>query len=214
MIVYEMPISLYSFKLRLAIALKGASIEGHAPPGGTYRSEEFRSINPAGTIPALVDADFVLAETDAIVEYLDDTNVGNRLLPSDPRQRARTRMLSRWCDLRLEPHVRSLFPMIKTPSRDATLIATSDARIAAALTLFEETLDDLGPYALGQQPGLVDCGLTASLSWLSELTPILKLSARPGEKMMRTTAALRTNISTANIVSGYQARIRDWMVAT
>ena len=61
MYVIELPISLYSFKLRLAIALKGASIEGREPPGGTYRSAEFRKINPAGTIPVLVDGDFILA---------------------------------------------------------------------------------------------------------------------------------------------------------
>jgi glutathione S-transferase len=213
MYIYGLPISLYSFKLRLAIALKGACIDTQPPPGGTYRSAEFCAINPASTIPALVDGEFVLAEVDAIVEYLDDVNVGDPLLPSEPKQRARTRMLSRWCDLRLEPHVRSFFPMIQASAWDENVIASSDAHIAAALDLFEKTLDNDGPYALGERPGLVDCGLTASLSWLYEFTPKLKLAARPGAKLARSIAALRANSSTSATIADYQDLVRRWVVA-
>ena len=70
MLIYQLPISLYSFKLRLALRLKGIEIEMREPPGGGYRSDAYRAINPAGTIPALVDGQGLLAETDAIIEYL------------------------------------------------------------------------------------------------------------------------------------------------
>lgn len=211
MIIYELSISLYSFKLRLAIALKGAIIELRAPPGGTYRSTEFRAINPAGTIPALVDGDFVLSESDAIVEYLDDVHAGAPLLPSEPKLRARTRMLSRWCDLRLEPQIRSLFPAVKAATRDASFIAAADERIAAALVLLETRLDDEGPYALGAEPGLVDCGLMASMAWLAELTPALSLSARTGAKLARSVDALQNNPVTAEAITPYRLLVGKWV---
>lgn len=214
MIIYELPISLYSFKLRLAIALKGAAIELRAPPGGTYRSTEFRAINAAGTIPALVDGDFVLCESDAIVEYLDDVHAGAPLLPSDAKRRARTRMLSRWCDLRLEPQIRSLFPAVKAATRDASSIAAADERIAAALALLETALDDEGPYALGAEPGLVDCGLMASTAWLAELTPALSLSARPGAKLDRSVDALQKNPATAEAITTYRLLVGKWVSAS
>ncbi|MCA3514127.1 MAG: glutathione S-transferase N-terminal domain-containing protein, partial [Rhodobacter sp.] len=53
--IYQLPISLYSFKLRLALKLKGLDIELRDPPGGSYRSPDNLAINPAGTIPALID---------------------------------------------------------------------------------------------------------------------------------------------------------------
>lgn len=211
MYIYELPISLYSFKLRLAIALKGAVIEARMPPGGSYRSTEFRSINPAGTIPFLVDGDVALAESDAIIEYLDDKNVGETLLPSDPRLRARTRMMSRWCDLRLEPNVRMLFRMVKPAGRDAESIAAADTRISAALALFEQTLDDEGPFALGAKAGLVDCGLVASLTWFSAIAPTLELSTTPGHRIARTISAMRSSDATAEMIQGYQALVANWV---
>ncbi|MFA6265883.1 MAG: glutathione S-transferase family protein [Pseudolabrys sp.] len=211
MYLYELPISLYSFKVRLAIALKGASIELRAPPGGTYRSPEFRAINPAGTIPALVDGDFVLAESDAIVEYLDDMKCGAALLPEDPKRRARTRMISRWCDMRLEANIRVLFPMITPARRDLGIIAAADARIVAALDLFEQALDNDGPFAFGAEPGLVDCGLTAATLWLSAIAAHLPLSAKPGRKLQRTIDAMRANHTVATPIQLYEALIDGWV---
>ena len=88
--IYQLPISLYSFKLRLAIKLKGLHIELRMPPGGTYRSAEFRRINPAGTIPALIDGTLILSETDAIIEYLESKRYGGHV--SKPRRRPRLRL--------------------------------------------------------------------------------------------------------------------------
>ena len=211
MYVIELPISLYSFKLRLAIALKGASIEGREPPGGTYRSAEFRKINPAGTIPVLVDGDFILAESDAIVEYLDDARIGSPLLPSDPKERARTRMLSRWCDLRLEPAVRSLFPMVKSAEPDRAHIAATDTRIAAALELLEQSLDKEGPFALGTRPGMVDCGLVATATWLEGIRAKLNLSAEPGPNLARTIEAMSLHQTTGEMIRSYRMSIARWV---
>jgi glutathione S-transferase len=49
-----------------------------------------------GRVPALVHDDFGLAESNAIVEYLDDAFPDVPVLPRDPRQRARARQLMSW----------------------------------------------------------------------------------------------------------------------
>jgi glutathione S-transferase len=154
--LYATPISVYCCKLRLALALKGLYLPEIAPPDG-YVSAAYRAIVPQGTIPALVHDGFVLAESDAIVEYLDEIGAGQPLMPQDPRERARSRALSRFIDMRLEPSVRALFPLVGAgkPVPDPT---------RAALLRQIETLERLagdGPYLAGGQPGLPDCGLWA-----------------------------------------------------
>ncbi|XP_053625364.1 glutathione S-transferase 1-like [Plodia interpunctella] len=57
-----------------------------------HKSEEFLKINPMGTIPVLVDGDFVVSESHAILKYLLQQYGGERreeLYPSDARVRSR-----------------------------------------------------------------------------------------------------------------------------
>ena len=57
-------------------------------------------------VPALVDGDFSLSESSAIIEYLEDrwpAPAHAALLPGDPRQRARARQLMAWLRSDLMP---------------------------------------------------------------------------------------------------------------
>jgi glutathione S-transferase len=60
---------------------------------GEQRSPEFLKINPAGKLPALVDGDFVLTESIAMVLYLAEKYPDKGLMPKDVRDRAQ---LYRW----------------------------------------------------------------------------------------------------------------------
>ncbi|WP_437966522.1 glutathione S-transferase family protein [Sorangium sp. So ce260] len=60
---------------------------------GEHNRPEFRKINPAGKVPALVDGDFVVTESVAIALYLAEKYPQKRLLPTDLRQRAE---VDRW----------------------------------------------------------------------------------------------------------------------
>ena len=59
------------------------------------RKPEFVALNPRHQVPVLVDGDFVLYESNAIVEYLDEAYPGRGapLFPGDVRQRALVRRL-------------------------------------------------------------------------------------------------------------------------
>jgi glutathione S-transferase len=62
---------------------------------GDTRKPEFVALNPRHQVPVLVDGDFVLYESNAIVEYLDEAYPGRGapLFPGDARQRAVVRRL-------------------------------------------------------------------------------------------------------------------------
>ena len=62
---------------------------------GDTRKPEFLALNPRHRVPVLVDGDFVLYESNAIVEYLDEAYpaTGAPLFPGDTRTRALTRRM-------------------------------------------------------------------------------------------------------------------------
>jgi glutathione S-transferase len=62
---------------------------------GDLRTPEFLAINPRHRVPALVDDDFSLYESAAIVEYLDEKYPGPMLFPGDAQHRAIVRRLVR-----------------------------------------------------------------------------------------------------------------------
>ncbi|WP_071689085.1 glutathione S-transferase family protein [Nioella sediminis] len=201
-ILYGLPISVYSCKLRLALALKGVVLPETPPPGG-YASATYRAIVPQGTIPALVEGDFVLTESDAIVEYLDETGIGRPLLPAEPRARARARALSRLVDTRLEPAVRALFPLVGAGqpvpevARDAIL---------RPLEILEKLAGD-GPYLSGlSTPGLPDCGIWAVGTVLETLDEVLGLHL-PLPALIRAGDGVP---ATATHLATYRAVLADW----
>ena len=56
---------------------------------GEQFSEDFVKLNPVKKVPVLVDGDFVLAESRAILAYLANSRkAGNDLYPSEPKARA------------------------------------------------------------------------------------------------------------------------------
>jgi len=60
---------------------------------GEQRRPEFLRLNPNGLVPVLEDGDFVLWESDAIMQYLASRVPGNTLWPDDPAVRAD---ITRW----------------------------------------------------------------------------------------------------------------------
>src|SRR5207248_6419465 len=70
------------------------------------RRPEFLALNPAGDVPVLIEPDgTVLAATDAIVEYLDETYREKILVGINPVDRAEVRRLSAWFDVKMNLEV-------------------------------------------------------------------------------------------------------------
>ena len=104
--IYNMNLSNFASKCRIAIHDKGLNIEIAPIPGNNLKSPEYLKLNPLGKTPAL-DADgMIIAESEVINEYLEDKFPNPPLLPKTPEGRARVRMLTRFHDLYLEPPLR------------------------------------------------------------------------------------------------------------
>jgi maleylacetoacetate isomerase len=89
--------SLATYRVRAALKLKRLAYEEASINllGGAQHTSEFRAVNPQGVVPALqVDDGPPLFQSLAIIEYLDELHPSPRLLPADPRGRARVRGLA------------------------------------------------------------------------------------------------------------------------
>jgi glutathione S-transferase len=95
--------SFNTFKLRFALAEIGAAYD-FVPVDltkGESRTPEFLRLNPHGKVPVLVDGDFALPESNAILWYLGETHPDAKLLPplgGAAGARARAQIL-RFCDI-------------------------------------------------------------------------------------------------------------------
>jgi maleylacetoacetate isomerase len=86
-----------AFRVRIALHLKGLRYEPHAVslPRGVHRQAEYASVNPQALVPTLVTDDGLhLAQSLAIMEYLEEAHPEPALLPRDMAGKARVRSLS------------------------------------------------------------------------------------------------------------------------
>lgn len=166
---YSLPISNYGAKVEIALRLKGLAFETLPPPDG-YGSAAYKAIVPAGTIPAIVDGDLVLAESETIVEYLEEAYPIPPLLPEGAKARARCRQVARFHDTRLEPVLRTLFPHLPPSGRD-------DAFVERQLTLLRTRLADLAAMV---RPATWLCGDAVTLADLAYAPTFLMARAMHG----------------------------------
>ncbi|MDQ2066047.1 glutathione S-transferase N-terminal domain-containing protein [Xinfangfangia sp. CPCC 101601] len=202
LLLYATPISVYSCKLRIALALKGLEWRELPPPGG-YCSAEYKAIVPQGTVPALRYGDALVVESDTIIEYLDDLGLGIPLVGTDPASRARNRALSRLIDLRIEPALRALFPLVGS---GAVVPAAARDTILRHL----ETLQKLtgpGPFLSGNTSGLPDCGLCAVGLVQESLNEALQLGL-PDPHCAQAYEALP---ALAPHIQTYRRALQDWV---
>jgi glutathione S-transferase len=108
---------------------------------GDTRKPEFIALNPRHQVPVLVDGDFVLYESNAIVEYLDEAYpaTGAPLFPGDARTRALARRLILEVDNYFSKAADPVFEQafwVKPEERNQETIAAGKKAIAAEAALF------------------------------------------------------------------------------
>mgnify|MGYP000520577001 CR=1 FL=1 len=89
MIVYGSSISPFVRKTLAYISEKGLKVEVKQP-GLRSQDPEFREASPFGKMPGFRDGDFTIADSTAIITYLEAKHPEPVLLPHEPKSRART----------------------------------------------------------------------------------------------------------------------------
>ncbi len=72
---------------------------------GAHRQPEFLKLNPGHRVPVLVDGDFVLTESHAIMQYLAEKTPGQTLYPTELRARADVNRWLFWNAAHFQPAV-------------------------------------------------------------------------------------------------------------
>ena len=95
----------YVFTVFVGLREKGLdfTVKDVALDRGEQKSAAFRASSPTARVPALDHDGFVLSESSAIVEYLDDAFPGPKLFPADVKDRARARQVLAWIRSDLMP---------------------------------------------------------------------------------------------------------------
>lgn len=181
------------FSWRVWLALEHKEVEYTlnvlSADAGDLEKPRFLAINPRGKVPAIVDDDFVLYESTAIVEYLEDqfSLARKPLWPSDKALRALGRRTVSEVDNYLYPPVRLLVEQLVmrgdgTPNEAE--IATARNAAADNLAIFARAA--LGEFLVGEVPSAADFALyplTAILARLHKRRPDLELASVIPESM-------------------------------
>ena len=155
-----------SFRARIALRLKGIEFE-YVPVRLRKREQdgvEYRRLNPQGKVPLLVDGEVSIAQTVAIIEYLEEVKPEPPLLPRDAAGRARVRSLSLFvaCEVqplnnsRVERHLMEVVGL-----GQAQMIEWRRKWIADGFDSLEAMLagPETGRFCHGDTPTMADCFL-------------------------------------------------------
>ena len=190
--IYSVPVAVYCAKLRIILRHKVIPFEELPPPGG-YGSDTYRALVPSGNLPAMIHDGFMLSDSEAIAEYLEEAFPDIPMLPQSVKLRAKAREFSRSHDTRLEPAVRAIYPQVAYATRDANAVIARGALISKhlsslALLLSANPLDKSRLW-------LCDCGFAVTFAWIKAFE-----------------AALDLPVDWPEIVTDYDARLQRFHV--
>lgn len=163
-----------AYRVRIALNLKGLAydiVPVHLLKGGGQQlSDSYRAINPTALVPTLDDDGFLVGQSLAIMEYLEETHPEPALLPGDPRGRARVRAIAQSiaCDIHPLNNLRVLkYLKHELKADDASRDAWYRHWVQNGLAAIEAMLagsSDTGRYCHGDRPGYADVCLVPQLA--------------------------------------------------
>jgi maleylacetoacetate isomerase len=174
-----------SYRVRIALNLKGLAYElvpVNLAGSGEQHSAEYRMLNPQELVPVLVDGVRIIRQSQAIIEYLEETYDGEaKLLPAIARDRARVRAVAQAiaCDI----HPLNNTRVMQYLEREFHVPQVERERwtrhwISAGFGAIEALLGDnpsTGIYCEGDEPTLADIFLVPQVynaqRWSVDMTP-------------------------------------------
>jgi glutathione S-transferase len=135
-----------------------------------HKHPDYLALNPNGAVPTLVDGDFVLTESRAIMQYLASKKPESDLLPRDPRARVDVMRWQFWDAAHFSPQLGTLtFEKIIKPMMGVT--ESDQGKIKEAITSFRRfgaVLDkrlDGKDHIVGNSLTIADLTIASSLMY-------------------------------------------------
>lgn len=161
MILYDYWRSSAAYRVRIALALKGLSVERRFVHlrNGAQKSAAYKKKNPQGLVPSLeLDDGRVLTQSLAIIGYLEAVHPVPRLAPSDAVEAARARAvaLAIACDIHPLANLR-VTELLRGELKlgEEAIEAWRRHWIASGLEALEATIEP-GPFCFGEAPTIAD----------------------------------------------------------
>lgn len=159
-----------AYRVRIALNLKGLAyrqVPVHlVRDGGEQNGEAYQALNPQGLVPLLVDEEnggAPIAQSLAIIEYLEEIFPVPAILPADPVERAQIRAVA--LHLACDVHPLNNLRVLQYLGRelgvdDAAKNAWYRHWVAAGLAAVEQGLAAYGDtFSLGTRPGYLEACL-------------------------------------------------------
>jgi len=178
--LYQSNLSPFASRCRIQIYAKGLDEIECCPPPGGMSSDEYKTHNPTGKMPALAVDGQVLGESEVICEYLEDRFPTPSLRPESALDRAHVRLLSRVADLYILDPLFELLPHMNPKERDQAVVDDNLALLKTNTAVWEDYLIRAGysggGYAVGESLTLADCAMVPTLFVLMNLSPAFGLA--------------------------------------
>ena len=159
-----------AFRVRIVLNLKGLSYDPQFVhlAKGEHRKAEYAKLNPQALVPTLLlDDGTRLAQSLAIIEFLDDKHPRPPLVPQDPLARARVRSLSYLVACEIHPlnNLRVLQHLKRALGQNDDQINSWYRHwVADGLARFEaEVASAAGKFCHGDAPTMADCCLVPQI---------------------------------------------------
>lgn len=168
--LYHHPLSPNSRRVWIALLEKAIPFElVELKLDGDQFQPDFLAISPFHHIPALVDDDFSLVESQAILDYVDAQYPDPPLRPTDPRAFGIVQMVRMATVNELAPAMGPLVSqMIGFASPDAEKIEQAKQKSAVVLQVFNRLLN-AQPFFGGDQLSLADITAGVSVTWFPKM---------------------------------------------
>lgn len=164
-----------SYRVRITLALKGIETTFHGVNirVGEHREAQYvAKVNPSAVVPAIVEGDFHLGQSLAMIDWLDGKHPEPRLIPAEPVRRAHVLEFSNLisCDIHPVNNLRILKYLtdvlkVTPEQKDAWYRHwVAEGMQAAERLLDRAAAREDGPWCFGTEPTLADVCLVPQVA--------------------------------------------------
>ncbi len=168
MILFGASVSPFVRKVLMYAAEKGITLESR-PLSPHTDNPEFIAASPLGRIPALQDGDYTLADSTAIINYLEAKYPANPLIPTEPKARGTAVWFEEYADTVMYPVGSAIFvnrivlpKMLKVAGNLALADEMAEKQVPPLLAYLEGAVPAQG-FLVGDGITVGDIGVTCML---------------------------------------------------
>lgn len=168
MILFGLSVSPFVRKVMMYANERGLQFD-HKPVGPGADDPVFKAASPFGKIPALQDGDYLLADSSAIIHYLEAKIPAGGLIPTDPQARGTVIWFDEFADTMMFAAGTVMFfnrvvlPKIRKAAGDLAAADDAEKNKVPPLLAYLETVTPAEGFLVGNSLTLADIAVTSEL---------------------------------------------------